>query len=131
MRGSLGEIGHLATGEEEGQGRGMAEGLGGRDVGEITELGGEMGLVVEAAFEGDFGPAGPVGGLVSAENGLEAEEAGEDFGREAEVARAEVGGAGDFINTGGAVRGEEDAGGVGEGGVGVGTVLGVGEKSGS
>jgi len=73
--------------------------------------------------------------LVGAENGLEAEEAGEGLGRQAEVgekaavevAGAEVGGAGDFVDAGGAVGGEKEADGVGEGGVGEGAGPRVGE----
>jgi len=51
----------------------MAEELGGRDAGEMAEFGAEMGLVVEAAIEGKFGPERSVGSLVRTENGLKAE----------------------------------------------------------
>ena len=65
---------------------GAAGGVGGGvDAGEGTELVGEVGLVVIAAVEREFGPAN-VGSRVELANGaLEALDAAPDFGREADL----------------------------------------------
>lgn len=88
----------------------MAEEVGGRNAGELAELVGEMGLIVETAVEGEIGPAREVPMAIGREYRLETHNASEGFwlqadgGEEAAVklAGAEVDGLGKLIHAGGA-----------------------------